>query len=70
MLLVVLVVLGVLLVLVVLLVLLVLLLLLLLLEPSGVFSGGGNIPDELIAEISNEPYTLSMANVSCRRLCC
>jgi len=25
-------------------------------------SGGGNIPDELLAEISNEPGTLSMAN--------
>merc|ERR1719353_922335 len=25
-------------------------------------SGGGNIPDELVAEISNEPGTLSMAN--------
>merc|ERR1719382_945824 len=24
--------------------------------------GGGNIPDELVAEISNEPGTLSMAN--------
>ena len=25
-------------------------------------SGGGNIPDELVAEISNEPGTISMAN--------
>eukprot|EP01050_Picozoa_sp_SAG11_P008727 SAG11_NODE_782_length_7192_cov_4.178063_7_plen_83_part_00 len=33
--------------------------------PSGeeiVRSGGGNIPDEFKGEISNEPFTLSMAN--------
>ena len=31
-------------------------------DGTSITRNGGNIPDELVAEISNEPMTLSMAN--------